>query len=1159
MSYITLECPFTQGNGMYRVEFDYTVSDSSSSYTVRLNRFSLYVNDYDSEDDDSRVSISVSLTSNGTSIFSGSQTHVEWWGTRWYPAGANAHKTFDKSEYSQNVSLQFTASAKGHTGRYNCNVTISPLADSLLTPNQVPTGLGITRKGNVFTGSWKVPSGATSSSAKNKFSGIQAWWNLDMRSVGDIADNDWLAASTTSNDQTYDEFKGNFSPWTNRALSRSAFYPYTSQAVNRVQCAVRGYHTRANNGKALYGPWTGTANYTFELPQRPTVEWSYDKSSIRATVTVKTEADKDAYERADTMIKIAVRKVDGKDDVIMNWSATTSTEWKKTVDLSSYIGSLSAGQGVTIRCWAYARGIRGDNPSASNAVYAEKSVALPGPATIKKITCDKKSASGIIRIEITPGKFTGTVQLQRRKGESGSWATISGAEDNGDCKALYDAYGDVEPKKGEYTYYRIRSASDNFVVYSEPKRADCIFTAKPPLVCNATVGIVSAVQAPTGTSVELVMGFTDATPNTGCELSWSDLESAWNSTSKPQTAQFTGEDAQSKSPLYAKTRTVTVTGLTSGTTYYAKMRRYREHEEYDEPAYSAYSTLFTFRGESAEDDTCAVFEVKPGEDGTTAEFVIGINEDNTNTGTEITWSTDDNAWYSNEQPSSMSATWPAYPSTGDWTKHQKSYLRGLNPGTTYFMKARRYFSAGSSTTYSPYSPLASFTTLSPKHSLDVRCGIVSVEGGEDGKSAEVVIGWDGNHTGCEISWSDDPDAWTSNVQPESQTFTWDDDESKSVAWSHTSTFQLHGLEEGVTYYIKARSYYDTGDDTAWSEYTEPVEVTPVSAPSAVILSAPYAVPRGESIEVYWTVGSELPQTEWHIHAVGEPQKSIAEGTGSLCRASILPERYGDAESISFYVSAGCGGGLTDSEPVTVGIADEPSCESSCSPTLTVQPASFEVYTDNPQSRLLATCFSMGATMEGPDGSRDQLEGDVVWTDSLAPSWSEVDWDETARYADLQDEVADTLEAYEAALESDDFTATEDTEVDPAKTYYAEESGSRVEVTPDDEDPSAEGWLEGGESVQSARAAYKDAEAALESHSGTTYAATISLPTTVNLIDNGLYALSMQTVELVAGLRSETSSCQFKVAWEHQAPAPSDSISVTVDEAARSARITLAAP
>ena len=1210
--------------------------------------------------------------------------------------------------------------------------------------------------------------------------------------------------------------------------------------------------------------WT---SHTIGLPRKPAITWEYNQANSKATVTIKTDEGKDWYERYDTMYCVTIRKVDGTEATLRKWTSTRATELSATFDLSPYAGAnMAAGKYVTIKCQAYARGMAGDNPAKASAVTATRSLYWPSAAVIGKITCSSKTNTGRITVPVTPGKsFAAStqLQLQRRNGEDGSWSDVSGAEDNGDCKALYDTYADAAPQPGEYVYYRIKSTRDQYTQYSAVKRADCLYTAKPKTLCSATVGIVSVTPSSGGTEATIVMGWSDSTANDGWELSWSDAKGAWNSTEGPSRLQYdpssgmAEHDTTSKSSKYKRTKTLLLNqGLEPGKTYYVRMRRYREASS--TTYYSSYSAIFSFTTESAQDDRCGIIStdpskdgdfctivvgftednnnggteisystvsgawsssstqptvvnyddenmvvnsptkwkqqvtlklgssqepldigttyyirarrysgteqdpgtyspysaiqkfttasaaddqayvvsVNPGTSGTTATVVVGFNENNPNTGTEITWSTDKAAWQSNVAPATMNATWSRVQWTGgayawkqtsylreltpgktyyikarrylerngntdygkwsplqsfttpkataandrcgivsvtkhsdglganvvvgwtedtandgteltwstdndawtsnqqpnslqatwsdkaskstDWKKTQTISLHGLERGETYYIRARRYLEDGDGTTYSPYAPMASITLPVERTDVDVRCGLVSVEPGDDGTSAVVVVGWSGDHTGCEVTWSKDPDAWESSEQPQSTKFDWQDKVSKSGSWGHTSTLYLRGLEEGETYYIKARSYFDSDDGDKWSDYTEDMSVTPFSAPESVTLSAPSAVAMGDSIECYWAISGEMEQTRWVMHKEGQPKKALASGTGSLCHASIPASKYEGLDTISFYVDVSCGGGMTSSNIVSVGIADYPSCEVCCAETLTSQPITFEAYTDNDASLLLCTLRAVGVTVSYPDGDRDQLPGDVVWTRSITPVWTDAEWSETLAYEVYSDAASAAEDAYDDAMEAATFAATEDETVIDGTVYYEASGNTYVEVDPisaanpysegwyeesggtytlssdtsasdakayyervgsgTDEDPysyvkvdpltvvdpSSEGWYavpdeDEALAISNAKTDMLDMAAVLAAHpsDGETMRAMYALPDSLELWDGASYVLSVQTVEPVAGLTSATAECQFYVEWEHQAVDPIATVTSDVDD--RSGGITLSAP
>lgn len=1082
------------------------------------------------------------------------------------------------------------------------------------------TSLSLGRDGSTLNATWKVPQAMKYEEFHDRAEWLLGEIDFD---VSGTVDSGTVHCSNYGGPITSDDATGALKYYKNwidglsltqkldATFSRSWFHPVKKgKYCTKVSIGIYGMNGSGRGGDTV---WCAR---TMSKPNKPTVTWEYNAGTSTATVTVKSDAGDQWREKHDTMRRITIRKQDGTTATLADWASTSNDEYTWSKDLSAYLAGLTSGKYVQIKCEAYSRGMAGD----TDVVTAVRNVALPVAATLGTVKCDKKTSTGRIEVPVTPGAYTLGLQLQRRKGETGSWSDVSGATDNADCKALYDSYGDADPQPGEYVYYRVKTTRDGYTVYSASKRADCLFTAKPKVVCSASVGIVSTSPAKTGTSASVVMGYTDSTSNTGCELSWSSNYNAWSSTDGPSTATFTGNDTTTASTKYSKTRTVTMSNLTSGTTYYVRMRRYRTVD--GETLYSGYSSRASFRTESASGDTCGIAEVSCGSDGSTATIVVGINENNANTGTELTWSDHSSAWQSNEQPELLNATWArASYNTGGWTYKQTIYLRGLEQGTTYYARARRYLEAGGNTTYTSYSKTASFRT--PKKSEtdpDLRCGLVSVTGGEDGVSAEVVVGWSGSRDGCEVSWSTDPDAWQSSVQPDTATFDWQDESRRSNSWSKTGTFFLHGLEEGTTYYVKARTYVEVDSDTVWSDYTSDVSVTPYSSPKSVTLSAPSAVARGESIELYWTVEGELEQTEWRVHKVGYPKTSLASGTGSLCHASVPASRYGSASSISLYVEAGYGGGLTESNAVTVGIADVPKCEIATSSPLTAQPASFEVYTDDPGASVIATCMSEGISYDAPDGERDQLAGDVVWTAALAPAWTEATWDDTVLRDQLSDAVDDAEEAYGDAVDQATFAATSDESVQDGTSYYSESSGDYTFVDPVSAvDPSDEGWYEesGGSysatsdtsveagklyyvrsgsgtdespyvytavepvtavnpsdegwyyvpddgeaaACDNARTALEEAEAALAAHpaDGAVHMCEVEVPESAAFHDGGSYRFAVSAVEPVAGLVSDEATKSFKVTWSHQAPSPSNAVTVVPNATSRSVTITLATP
>lgn len=123
---------------------------------------------------------------------------------------------------------------------------------------------------------------------------------------------------------------------------------------------------------------------------------------------------------------------------------------------------------------------------------------------------------------------------------------------------------------------------------------------------------------------------------------------------------------------------------------------------------------------TAADERIKVLGATPQKDGTTMAVLLGWNASGTDDadGTELTWSSDANAWKSTEGPEKFEFDWSDGKKTVDGTAYNASatiYVKGLEQGEKYVFKARRYMEMdGGGRTYSPYSnALAQVTTQEP--------------------------------------------------------------------------------------------------------------------------------------------------------------------------------------------------------------------------------------------------------------------------------------------------------------------------------------------------------------------------------------------------------------------------------------------------------------
>lgn len=949
----------------------------------------------------------------------------------------------------------------------------------------------------------------------------------------------------------------------------------------------------------------------------PVVIPSADGDSATVNMTWKDSTDNDGTELSWSHERNAWKSGSGPSTETFAWG-----------DASGSMAATITGLDADRACWVQHRRYRDKGgtryfSSYSDAVKFGGDTAEDDTCGVISVTSNAQGTAATVVVGYTEDTANDGTELSWSTDE-GAWGKSSGSisrheytEAGSACpmrnwdKQVSLTVADLDP--GTAYWVRARRYNESGTkTYTDYSDAAKVVTETAE---DDTCSMTRYEGDPSGTGARLYFSVSAGTAVSGINIEWSADSDAWSSNVGPSSADI----AVSSAPYRMHLRE-----LQPNTQYTARARTYVVSD--GKTTYGEWSRFFNFKTLNVNDatsanDRCGIVSAVVDEGGTGATVVVGWTEDNANDGTEVSWSDDIGAWWSNEGPSTMQATWADEQSKSpSWVSTQTVYLRGLSLGTCYHIKARRYLSSDNS--YSPYCKAVSIRTPSSKDDPDIRCGLVSLDV-VDGDTAKVVVGWSGDRTGCEVSWSDDPNAWESSDGPKAKEFDWADEFNQSgfktadtavdpsktyytrsgdegeyryekvasptasgladyyeLAWSQTGTMYVNGLEEGVTQYVKARSYYES-DGRSWSGYSEAMTVTAIDAPASVSLSAPMAVARGESIEAYWTVESDVQQKEWHMHLVGHPNTSIAEGEGSLCHASIPPSRYGDASSVEFYVDAGCGGALTRSNTVAVMIAEKPSLEVACAATLASQPATFDAYTDDPAATLLVTCRSRGVTFQGPGGMGQQLAGDTVWTGPVSPEWEETTWGSTMLRQQLSDAVSDAQDALsdaqDAFSELTDGTGYAEAKADldaaqaaldslPAgapdeDVQAATQARDAAQAALDAVTSQIDGFADALAARDNAATSLSDAQAALAAHpsGGTAYRAACAIPGGLALVDKGVYDIAAQAVEQVAGLRSDAVQCAFGVDWSHQAPIPSDDIEIEVDEAARSVEIALPEP
>lgn len=343
----------------------------------------------------------------------------------------------------------------------------------------------------------------------------------------------------------------------------------------------------------------------------------------------------------------------------------------------------------------------------------------------------------------------------------------------------------------------------------------------------------------------------------------------------------------------------------------------------------------------------------------------------------------------------------------------ETLLAGTTPGKTVWVRIKSW--NNNEDIFYRYSEPVRITDLeTPSAGTTTDVSLLSVEPAPDGSSAIAHVAWNDDivttEAETEISWSTDAEAWNSTDEPKKFLFDWEELDSQGQpvpvgTYAHSAYIHIKGLDEGETYYVRARRSYGE----SFSAYAaETLTVMPVTAPSSVSLLAPQFIARGDSLSLTWTSDSTSEQKRWQLFegtvtstvddTVTPPvvtetfaeNKIVAEGTDAIGGAVISAERLeglvGDDDSISLAVRVSTGGEFVQSNAMTVQVVDAPVLEMTNNTTMTAQGESLTLRCSAPADVALVI-VSQGSQGEYPDGVKTQVEGDTVLSLGVRPEWT----------------------------------------------------------------------------------------------------------------------------------------------------------------------------
>lgn len=228
---------------------------------------------------------------------------------------------------------------------------------------------------------------------------------------------------------------------------------------------------------------------------------------------------------------------------------------------------------------------------------------------------------------------------------------------------------------------------------------------------------------------------------------------------------------------------------------------------------------------TAADDDIVIISIEAGEDGESALVQLAWNADgqDDSTGTELSWADSEDTWRSTENPKEHTFTWTdgsftgTDPITGLVTTYHDSALitvKGLEEGTKYYFKARRYLDADE-TTYSAYSNTGTVLTSETPETIVASCDKYVPVG------ASLPIYWTLSGNGIQTSWQIVTSAGTVILEGEGITG------SAQISADRLAEFATNG---SITFTVQA----STGADYVISE-AHTVRI--VNAPELEITSA----------------------------------------------------------------------------------------------------------------------------------------------------------------------------------------------------------------------------------------------------------------------------------------------------------------------------------
>lgn len=514
-------------------------------------------------------------------------------------------------------------------------------------------------------------------------------------------------------------------------------------------------------------------------------------------------------------------------------------------------------------------------------------------------------------------------------------------------------------------------------------------------------------------------------------------------------------------------------------------------------------------------------------------------------GIEFSWSTSSTAWSDTSGPSTYELTTNS--KTGTRT------ISSLTANTKYYVRVRGFaVRADGTKKYGSYSKTYGVTVEASTGTS----AITSITATSDRTGAKLVMSKQQANDAIEISWSEKYYAWTSNDGP---------DTALTTTGGTTKTWYVYGLEPGVQYYFRVRSV----DGTTYGAYSSRTAFTidPKAATvgAATVTSATTGV-DGQTVKVALSKSeaNDGMQLSWADDerawdsTDGPTVYAVEEFDGK--RATVYVQ--GLTEGTPYYFRARCYDETGDErifgewcEPKSATPYGAPGAVSATFPDFV------------PVGKSMAVSWAH-------ESSSRQLRWRVVIDGKTAASGSDLREAATVSRSYMNGLSAGTHSAYVSVTTGTGW-ANSDTQT---FSIVSRPNGTLATISTLTAQPLSLSLLGSGSALSLMVTVTAEGCAADELHdaqptglvlwSGTIdgiawtasddeYAATVSLPATIDLRDGASYTVSAVLVDGSTGLSKTLRQRTFAVAWSHQAGAPT--VAVTPNATDLTASIAVTAP